>query len=94
MLQQTNSTHETLEAAIRRMGGTPTDVPLRRAQDLVAYLELHIEQGPTLEKQKIPIGVVTGIAGIRRWEVTFEGKADEYPQRCFGKGLEVYSLGQ
>jgi beta-ureidopropionase / N-carbamoyl-L-amino-acid hydrolase len=76
MLQQTNQAGETLEAAIKRMGGEPSNVPLRKVQDLVAYLELHIEQGPTLEKQKIPIGIVTGIAGIRRWEVTFEGKAD------------------
>jgi beta-ureidopropionase / N-carbamoyl-L-amino-acid hydrolase len=76
MLQKTNSTGETLEDAMRRMGGEPSTLPLRKVQDLVAYLELHIEQGPTLEKQKIPIGVVTGIAGIRRWEVTFEGKAD------------------
>jgi beta-ureidopropionase / N-carbamoyl-L-amino-acid hydrolase len=76
MLQQTNGAGETLEAAIKRMGGEPSSLPLRKVQDLVAYLELHIEQGPTLEKQKIPIGIVTGIAGIRRWEVTFEGKAD------------------
>ncbi len=76
MLQQTNSEGETLETAINRMGGQPSDIPLRKVQDLVAYLELHIEQGPTLDNQKIAIGVVTGIAGIRRWEVTFEGKAD------------------
>jgi beta-ureidopropionase / N-carbamoyl-L-amino-acid hydrolase len=76
ILQQTNPVGETLEAAIKRMGGEPSDSPLRKVQELVAYLELHIEQGPTLENQKILIGVVTGIAGIRRWEVTFEGKAD------------------
>jgi N-carbamoyl-L-amino-acid hydrolase len=76
MLQQTNGAGETLESAIKRMGGEPSTLPLRKVQDLVAYLELHIEQGPTLERQKIPIGIVTGIAGIRRWEVTFEGKAD------------------
>lgn len=75
MLQQKNSSGETLEAAIKRMGGNPSTLPLRKVQELVAYLELHIEQGPMLEKQKIPIGVVTGIAGIRRWEVTFEGNA-------------------
>jgi beta-ureidopropionase / N-carbamoyl-L-amino-acid hydrolase len=76
MLQQQNRMGETLEAAITRMGGKPVLQPLRKSEEFVGYLELHIEQGPTLENQKIPIGVVTGIAGIRRWEVTFEGKAD------------------
>jgi beta-ureidopropionase / N-carbamoyl-L-amino-acid hydrolase len=76
MLHQSNPAGETLETAIKRMGGEPSTLPLRKVQDLVAYLELHIEQGPTLERQKIPVGIVTGIAGIRRWEVTFEGKAD------------------
>jgi beta-ureidopropionase / N-carbamoyl-L-amino-acid hydrolase len=76
MLQQTNGAGETLESAIKRMGGQPSQQPLRKPDELVGYLELHIEQGPTLENQKIAIGVVTGIAGIRRWEVTFEGKAD------------------
>jgi beta-ureidopropionase / N-carbamoyl-L-amino-acid hydrolase len=76
LLQQKNSAGETLEAAIKRMGGQPSPYALRKPEDFVGYLELHIEQGPTLENQKIPIGIVTGIAGIRRWEVTFEGKAD------------------
>jgi beta-ureidopropionase / N-carbamoyl-L-amino-acid hydrolase len=76
MLQQTSSSGETLESAIKRMGGQPSQHPLRKSEELVGYLELHIEQGPTLENQKFSIGVVTGIAGIRRWEVSFEGKAD------------------
>jgi beta-ureidopropionase / N-carbamoyl-L-amino-acid hydrolase len=76
MLRQSNGAGETLQTAIKRMGGEPSEAPLRKVQELVAYLELHIEQGPTLDNQKIPIGVVTGIAGIRRWQVTFEGKAD------------------
>jgi beta-ureidopropionase / N-carbamoyl-L-amino-acid hydrolase len=76
MLQQRNPAGETLQAAIIRMGGKPVPQPLRRPEEFVGYVELHIEQGPTLENQKISIGVVTGIAGIRRWEVTFEGKAD------------------
>ncbi len=41
-----------------------------------AYLELHIEQGPVLEGLGVPIGVVEGICGIRRFAVTFRGRAD------------------
>ena len=41
-----------------------------------AYLELHVEQGPVLERANEPIGIVTAIAGIARGEVVFEGRAD------------------
>lgn len=37
------------------------------------YLELHIEQGPTLYKHKEQIGIVTGIVGLRRYQVTVYG---------------------
>jgi len=43
---------------------------------LAAYLELHIEQGGTLEAAQIPIGVVEGIVGIRRYAVKFYGYAN------------------
>jgi beta-ureidopropionase / N-carbamoyl-L-amino-acid hydrolase len=42
----------------------------------VAYLEGHIEQGPRLESEGKKIGVVTGIVGIRRIQVTCTGQAD------------------
>jgi N-carbamoyl-L-amino-acid hydrolase len=41
-----------------------------------AYLELHIEQGPYLERAQVPIGVVNGIVGVRRSRLIFEGRAD------------------
>jgi beta-ureidopropionase / N-carbamoyl-L-amino-acid hydrolase len=40
------------------------------------FLEAHIEQGPVLEAEDIPIGIVTGIVGIRRFELTVLGRAD------------------
>ena len=46
---------------------------VRPAGSLAAYLELHIEQGGILEQAGVPIGVVLGIVGIRRYEVTFQG---------------------
>ena len=42
----------------------------------VAFVELHIEQGPVLEAGPERLGVVTGIVGIRRRRVTFHGRAD------------------
>jgi N-carbamoyl-L-amino-acid hydrolase len=42
----------------------------------VAFVELHIEQGPVLEAGPQRLGVVSGIVGIRRLRVTFTGRAD------------------
>jgi beta-ureidopropionase / N-carbamoyl-L-amino-acid hydrolase len=44
--------------------------------DLASYVELHIEQGGTLDRTGIPIGVVEGIVGIRSWDVTIDGVAN------------------
>lgn len=40
-----------------------------------AYLELHIEQGPVLEKQRRDVACVTGITGVERHYITFRGQA-------------------
>ena len=42
---------------------------------LVGFLELHIEQGPVLEKSGHTIGVVEGISGVFKWLIRFKGKA-------------------
>jgi allantoate deiminase len=42
---------------------------------IVAYVEVHIEQGPVLERLKLPVGVVTAIAGATRLEVEVQGLA-------------------
>ncbi|HZW84962.1 MAG TPA: hydantoinase/carbamoylase family amidase, partial [Nitrososphaerales archaeon] len=47
--------------------------PIRKAR---AFVELHIEQGPTLEAEKTKIGVVGAIVGIRQFDVRIEGSAD------------------
>jgi allantoate deiminase len=43
--------------------------------DAVAYLELHIEQGPVLEAMKKPVGVVVGTMGVERHQLRFVGQA-------------------
>lgn len=40
------------------------------------FLELHIEQGPVLDAEKVKIGIVDAIAGLRRWVVTVKGRSD------------------
>lgn len=41
-----------------------------------ALLELHIEQGPVLENEKVDIGIVEGVCGMINYELTFIGQAD------------------
>ncbi len=67
-----------LPEAMRRAGfdlGRATEAR-REPGDIAAYVELHIEQGPWLEAEDLPIGVVEGIVGIRRFRLTFVGQPD------------------
>ena len=48
---------------------------LPRRDEAAAYVEVHIEQGPTLEAQGEPLGVVTGIIGQNKMRVSVEGEA-------------------
>ena len=43
---------------------------------LAAYVELHIEQGPTLDAARVSIGVVQGIVGLKRWSCVVTGVAN------------------
>jgi len=47
----------------------------RRPGELLAFLEAHIEQGPVLEAEDLPIGIVTAIAAQKRLAVRFTGVA-------------------
>ena len=49
---------------------------VRPAEDLAAYVEIHIEQGPVLEAHDIPIGVVEAIVGVRQADFYFNGEPD------------------
>ena len=56
----------------------------RTPGDVAAYVELHIEQGGNLDREKIDIGVVEGIVGIGQWEVTAEGVANHAGTTAMG----------
>jgi hydantoinase/carbamoylase family amidase len=47
----------------------------RQLESAVAYLELHIEQGPVLESMDLPLGVVLGTFGVERHLITWTGQA-------------------
>jgi len=67
----------TLEAALRAFGRDPADIPGGAAEpgSAIGYLEVHIEQGPVLEREDLPLGVVTAIAGATRAVIRITGEA-------------------
>jgi N-carbamoyl-L-amino-acid hydrolase len=66
----------TLEAALAACGVDVERIgeAMVEQKNLAAYLELHIEQGPILERLGKPLGVVQGTKGVERWAVTFRGQ--------------------
>ncbi|WP_411698966.1 allantoate amidohydrolase [Conyzicola sp.] len=67
----------TLFEAFQDFGLDPARLPgaFRRPEELVGYLEAHIEQGPILEDADRRLAVVSSIAGARRFALTVTGKA-------------------
>jgi beta-ureidopropionase / N-carbamoyl-L-amino-acid hydrolase len=65
-----------LEDALRRCGVEIDHIgdAARERQNAAAYLELHIEQGPVLERLNLPLAVVLGTKGVERHGVTFYGQ--------------------
>lgn len=78
LLSSVSWSGKTIRDGTRFIGGDPDRLAQARRQpgSIAGYLELHIEQGGTLEKEKIKIGVVQGIVGILHSEVTIEGFAN------------------
>jgi beta-ureidopropionase / N-carbamoyl-L-amino-acid hydrolase len=74
-LKNVSNSGKTIEQGIAFIGGdvAKLDQVRRKKGDIAGYFELHIEQGGTLEKEKIDIGVVEGIVGIKQWNVTVTG---------------------
>jgi N-carbamoyl-L-amino-acid hydrolase len=66
---------KTIREGIEYIGGNPRELESarHRSGDIAVYLEYHIEQGPVLENDGIDIGIVEGIVGVNRWEVTIDG---------------------
>jgi N-carbamoyl-L-amino-acid hydrolase len=77
-LDNMSSSGKTIRDGLRFIGGDPEQLDAARIPkgDVAAYVELHIEQGGTLERERRAIGIVEGIVGIKQWEVVFEGFAN------------------
>jgi N-carbamoyl-L-amino-acid hydrolase len=77
-LQQRSQIGISMAEGTKRLGGNADSIAyaVRKKGDLAAFLELHIEQGGILDKEKIQIGVVEGIVGIVHWDITIDGFAN------------------
>ena len=63
---------------LEKIGGNWNNITQARrsSQDIAAFVELHVEQGPVLESMGKQIGVVEGIVGQRRFNITVKGSAN------------------
>lgn len=77
MLRLTDRNGITFAAALKAYGKDCADIggAAYQAADVRGYIEVHIEQGPLLETEQQPLGVVTGIVGQSRFRVTVTGEA-------------------
>jgi len=76
-LDGTDAAGVSLRGALRQFGGEPDGIArlARDPRDYRAYLEVHIEQGPRLEVEGLPVGVVSAINGITRARTHVTGEA-------------------
>ena len=76
-LQRVDANGVSMADAIRAFGGVPEKIPQAELnpKELLGYVEVHIEQGPVLEKKNLAVGIVTAIAGQSRIKISLTGKA-------------------
>jgi allantoate deiminase len=77
LLDKQDSAHITMRQAMLDFGLDPEkiDEAAFKPEDVLAYAELHIEQGPVLEAEGLPVGNVTAINGANRFVVDIRGMA-------------------
>jgi allantoate deiminase len=77
VLERQDANGITFEQALIAFGGDPAQIKevARRPGEIAAYIELHIEQGPVLEVNGAPVGIVTAISGATRLSVLVRGVA-------------------
>ncbi len=75
LLEKRDAAGVSLSESIINFGLNPFDLAAAKAKDLLAYLEIHIEQGPVLESKGLALGVVQGIAGQTRASLSLTGQA-------------------
>ncbi len=77
LLDKTDKGGMTMRQALAEFGLDPARISraAKKPQEVLAFAELHIEQGPVLEDEGLPVGVVTAINGASRFSVEIDGMA-------------------
>ncbi len=77
VLQDRDASGITIAEALKGFGCDPTALATarRKAEELLGFVEVHIEQGPVLEREDLPVGLVTAISGASRYRVKVTGSA-------------------
>jgi len=77
VLEAKDASGTSIASALREFGLNPDRLSnvKRKKSEVLAYAELHIEQGPVLEAEGLPVGVVTAINGFSRLRVALRGEA-------------------
>lgn len=74
-LERKSKEGKTLEEELIAFGLDPKKIPQDKLEDVSGYLEVHIEQGPVLEKEGLEVGVVNAIQGSYRYKIELNGVA-------------------
>ena len=76
-LQRVDDNGISMKQAMRKFGLDPDKISecALNPDELLGYVEVHIEQGPVLEDLDQPVGVVTAITGLERHVIEFVGKS-------------------
>ena len=75
--------------AMRSVGLDPSALEAARRDDIDAFLELHVEQGPVLEQAGAPVGIVTAVSGMHRFAVEVLGRSDHAGARPMDSRLDA-----
>ena len=77
LLRREDERGVSVRAAIEDFGLKPSEIfAARLKDDILGYVEFHIEQGPVLEELQLPLAAVEAVAGQSKLEVTFFGRAN------------------
>lgn len=77
VLNECDANSISLANALESFGQDPARIgsAARSADELLGFVEVHIEQGPVLEREELPVGLVSAISGAARYTVSCTGMA-------------------
>ena len=76
VLKERDADNISIAEALETFGASGNlETAARTGSQLLGFIECHIEQGPVLEQEDLPVGIVTAISGASRFNITVTGKA-------------------